>query len=103
MWEFLLWIREVNEIVKEKKVTMFMHTFQMQTKKAKVGQTIVDFSIGTIAKVFKLPTCGVTMVGLPYLTREEGKGIFECRINWVRDGKWNVEGTKHHWKGWFNQ
>lgn len=56
VWKFLLWIREVNKIIKEDWVTGFVHTYQMKTKKGKVGQTIVDFFTLTIAKILKLPS-----------------------------------------------
>lgn len=101
IWEFLLWIREVNKIVKEDKVTGFVHTYQMKTKKAKVGQAIVDFSTPTIAKVFKLPSGGYNLANLPDLTRAEVEEIFECRIKGVKDSKWKLDGARHHWKGWF--
>jgi hypothetical protein len=60
MWEFLLWIREVNKVEEEEKVTGLVHTYQIKTKKAKVSVEIVDFSTPTIAKVFKLPREGIT-------------------------------------------
>lgn len=93
MWEFLLWIREVNKIVKEDKVTGSVHTYQMKTKKAKVGQAIVDFSTSTIAKVFKLPSGGHNLANLPDLKRTEAEEIFECRNKGVRDSKWKLDGA----------
>lgn len=99
--EFLLWIRDVKKLVKEEEVTTFVYTFQMKIKKAKIGHAIVDYSTQNIAKIFKLPTGGVTIAALPDLTREKEEQLFECGINWVRDEKWNLKGAKHHWKEWF--
>lgn len=91
----------MNKIVKEDKVTGFVHTYHMKTKKAKVGQAIVDFSTLTIAKVFKLPSGGHNLANLPDLIRAEVEEIFECRNKGVRDSKWKLDRARHHWKGWF--
>lgn len=101
MWGFLLWTREVNKIVLEEKVTGFVHTYQIKTKKTKVGQAIVDFSTPTIAKVFQLTTSGLNLDNVPNFARSEAEEIFELRVNWVKGNKWNIEGARNHWKGWF--
>jgi hypothetical protein len=97
-----LWIQEVKKVVKEDKVKGFVNTYQMRTTKARVGETIVDFSTSTIAEELKLPSTGLTLVTLPDLTSSEAEEIFECSANWVLDNKWNLAGARHHWRSWFD-
>lgn len=100
IWNFLLWIREVKRVVREDKVKSFVHTYQMRTTKAKVGETTVDFSTSTIADVLKLPASGLTLSTLPDLTSSEAEEVFECKAQ-SKDNKWIIEGAKSHWKSWF--
>lgn len=56
IWDFLLWIKDVNKEVHEKKMTQFVNTYNMKTKLVKVGVTTMDFSTSTIGQVFNLPS-----------------------------------------------
>lgn len=45
IWEFVLWARDVEKVVKEDKATKFVHSYQWKTKLAQVGLQAVEFSL----------------------------------------------------------
>src|ERR1700737_3053249 len=69
MWEFLLWVRDVEKVVLEGKVTNFVHTYQLKTKTARVGLLTVDFSTTKLAQAFALPVGGPDLGALPDLKK----------------------------------
>ena len=49
IWEFLLWVRDVERVVHDEKVTQFVNTYQLKTKTTKVDLVTVDFSAMAIS------------------------------------------------------
>lgn len=101
IWEFLLRVHNVDKVVQEEKVTRFVHTYHLQKKTARVAETIVDFSTTRLPRFSNnLPSTGLTLATLPSLSKTKAQEIFERKINWAKDHKWNMEGVWHHCKGW---
>lgn len=75
IWEFLLWVRDVERVVHAGKITRFVDTYQLKTKTAKVDGVIVDFSTTTIGRAFALPDLGSMEETLPDLTKAEAEHI----------------------------
>lgn len=101
MWEFLLWVRDVEKVVLEGNVTNFVHTYQLKTKTARVGLLTVDFSTTKLAQAFALPVGGPDLGALPDLKKTEAEEIFDYKFRWGEDTKWIFGSARHHWKAWF--
>lgn len=101
MWEFLLWVRDVEKEVKPDKVAQFVHTYMLKTKLASVDGENVDFSTMAIRKVLNLPDIGMKLEALPEMKKVEAEEIFDYKIRWGKDVKLNFEVTRHHWPEWF--
>ena len=102
IWEFLLWVRDVEKVVQEGKVTQFVNTYQLKTKLAKVDGVTVDFSTQAISQAFLLPNQGAKIEALPALTKAEAEEIFEYKFRWGKETRWGIGLTRHHWKMWFD-
>lgn len=102
IWEFLLWIRDVEKEVNIVKVTQFINTYQLKTKFAQVAGATVDFSTYSISQTLALPDHGVNMEALPDLRKTEAEEIFDYKFKWGKDTKWNFEAARAHWKEWFD-
>ena len=101
MWEFLLWVRDVEKVVPEGNVTNFVHTYQLKTKTSRVGLLTVDFSTTKLAQAFALPVGGPDLGALPDLKKTEAEEIFDYKFRWGEDTKWIFGSARHHWKAWF--
>ena len=102
IWEFLLWVRDVDKVAHEKNVTEFVNTYQLKNTKARVDGVSVDFSTHTISQVFRLSDSGEEVDSLPALTRAEAEEIFEYKIRWGKETKWGIGPARHHWSMWFD-
>ncbi len=101
IWEFLLWVRDVDKVAHEKNVSEFVNTYQLKNTKATVDGVSVDFSTHTISQVFRLSDSGEEVDSLPALTRAEAEEIFEYKIRWGKETKWGIGPARHHWSMWF--
>ena len=102
IWEFLLWVRDVEKEVTIAKVTQFVHMYQLKTKSSLVDGTTVDFSTHGIAQVLTLLDGGLKLEALLELRKQEVEEIFDSKFKWGKDVKWNFEATRQHWKEWFD-
>ena len=102
IWEFLLWVRDVEKVVQDGKVTQFVSTYQLKTMRAKVDGITVDFSTTAIAQAFSLNDEGAKLDDLPALTKAEADEIFEYKFRWGKETKWSIVPTRQHWKMWFD-
>ena len=101
MWEYLLWVRDVEKVVNEDKLTRFVHTYQLKTKSAYVGGAYIDFSTMAISRVTALPDGGVEFDKLPDLRKAEAEDIFGYKFKWGKETNWDYGAARHHWKAWF--
>ena len=102
MWEFLLWVRDVEKVVLEGKVTNFVHTYLLKNMKAQVGLLTVDFCATRLAEAFALPVGGPNPGALPDLKKTEAEEIFDYKFRWGKETKWTYGNARHHWKAWFD-
>ena len=103
IWEYLLWIRDVEKEVNQSKVAQFVHTYQWKTKTAPMlKDEPVDFSTITIFRVLNIPHNGVALEALPELQKSEADDIFDYKFRWGKDVKWNYEAARLHWREWFD-
>lgn len=102
IWEFVLWVRDVEKVVHEDKVANFVHTYQLKTKTALVGAATVDFSTTKISAAFSLPNRGFSVDALPEMKKQEAEEIFEYKFRWGKDMRWGIGLARHHWKMWFD-
>ena len=101
MWEFLLWIRDVDKVVHEGKVASFVQTYQLKNKTARVGIITVPWCASTLSRAFALPNGGAALGTLPELKKTEAEDIFYYKFRWGKDTKWSFANARHHWKAWF--
>ena len=102
IWEFLLWVRDVERVVNDKKVTQFVHTYQLKTKTAMVDGVTVDFSTLAISQAFSLKSLGSEEPKLEDLTKAEAETIFEYKFRWGKETKWAIALARNHWSMWFD-
>ena len=84
IWEFLLWVCDVEKEVNIAKVAQFVHTYQLKTKSASLDGTTMDFSTHGIAQVLALPDGGTKLEALPELRKQEAEEIFDYKFRWGR-------------------
>lgn len=101
MWEFFIWVRDVEKVVKEGKVASFVNTYKLKNSTARVGVSTVEWSATRLAQVFALPQVGAEIGDLPDLKKTEAEEIFDCKFRWGNETKWNFGKARHHWKDWF--
>jgi hypothetical protein len=101
MWEFLLWVRDVDKVVLEGNVTSFVETYLLKNLTARVGFRTVDFSARRLAEAFGLPEGGPDPGNLPDLKKPEAEQIFYYNFRWGQETKWTCGNAMHHWKTWF--
>lgn len=101
IWEFLLWVRDVEKEVNEGMVTQFVQTYQLKTKFAQVGSKTVDFSTSALSQVLALPDGGEKLEALADLRKAEAEEIFDYKFKWGKETKWKFETARQHWKSWF--
>lgn len=101
IWEFLLWVRDVEKMVNEDKVTRFVHSYALKTKMAQVKGVTVDVSTRAISRVTTLSDGGVEFEGHPDLRKAEADEIFGYKFKWGKESTWDCGETRQHWKAWF--
>lgn len=80
-------------------MTQFVLNYQLQTKMARVGLTIVDFSTHALSRHFSLSESGRKPEELDDL-KKEVEVIFEQKLKGGKDTKWNHSSARQHWKMW---
>lgn len=90
--------RKINQ---KNKVIRFVHTYHFKKQDGQIDKDNSGFF-----HCDNSPSSPVTInKAYPYdlskPSKIEAEEIFECIINWDKNHKWNMEGARHHQKGWF--
>jgi hypothetical protein len=87
MWEFLLWVKDVEKVVLEDKVISFVDTYMLKNMIARVGLLTVNFCTRRLAEAFALPEGGLDPGNLPNLKKPEAEEIFYYNFRWDNETK----------------
>ena len=101
MWEFLVWIRDVNKVVHKWKVANFVQIYQVKNKTARMGLITELWCASMLSCSFALPNGGVALGNLPDLKKIQADDIFDYNFRWGKETKWSFVNARHHWKAWF--
>lgn len=76
VWDFLLWVCDVDKAIQEQNVTRFVHTYHLKTKITTVGDAIMEFSTMTIATKKLVTISGAYASDYAKSFKDENSGDF---------------------------